>query len=542
MKKITLLLICFASNFMFSHTINYDNIVLRHWSIEKEHQFIDGSFMMYKNGTVFIEEANNKISKVAFSDLSNEDQKFVTSKNSWVKNLNTIAPEKKESTKSIFDYKFWLILFSLIAFGYYIYTISDRKKLKYLYPILFLGILTSFYSFTKKAMSTTDPAFLTSAFAQFASTVSTTYDANFFYVNSTGIPNHTMMVGISSTGWQQQVPTSKCYINTSHWTIPLNPVIAATPVPIYTPTPVPVSELHFLKGAIAMAVNGVPIFNYHTNTGADSFTDGQLDYYGGHCGRGDDYHYHIAPLHLITLGQASAILPIAFGLDGYAVYGGLEPTGVTMTTLDANHGHNFNGVYHYHGTSTVPYMIGNMVGVVTEDANKQIIPQPQGNPIRTENWTPLGGALITSCVANANNGYNTAYTLNGVAGYATNYTATAAGVYTFQYVTPSGTTSTNYNGPAQCTVPNLGFDEVAFLDNAFTIYPNPTNDVLNIKLRKDINEKDILGVSIYDLKGSLVTKTSDFKSNIDIKNLSKGSYVIKIEFLNYLISKKIIVK
>ena len=535
MKKITLLLICLIGNFGFSHTINYENVVLRHWSIEKEHKFIDGTFMMYKNGTVFIEDTNNAISKVAFSDLSNEDQKFVTSKNSWVKNLNTIAPEKKESTQRILDYKFWLILLSLIAFGYYIFTISDRKKLKFLYPVLFLGILTSLYSFTKKAMSTTDPAFLTSAFVQFASTVSTTYDANFFYVNSTGIPNHTMMVGISNHGWQQQVPTSKCYINASHWTIPLNPVIATTPVPV--------SSTHFLKGAIAMAVNGVPIFNYHTNTGVDSFTDGQLDNYGGHCGRGDDYHYHIAPLHLITLGQASATLPIAFGLDGYAVYGNLEPNGTTMTTLDANHGHyGTNGVYHYHGTASAPYMIGNMVGVVTEDANLQIIPQPQGNPIRTENWTPLAGALITSCVANANNGYNTAYTLNGISGYATNYTTTAAGLYTFQYVTPTGTTSTNYNGPAQCTVPNLGFDEVAFLDNAFTIYPNPTSDVLNIKLRKDINEKDILGVSIYDLKGSLVSKTSDFKSNIDIKNLSKGSYVVKIEFLNYLISKKIIVK
>lgn len=91
-------------------------------------------------------------------------------------------------------------------------------------------------------------------------------------------------------------------------------------------------------------------------------------------------------------------------------------------------------------------------------------------------------------------------------------------------------------------MPNLGFDEIAFLDNAFTIYPNPTSDFLNIKLRKDINENDIQGISIYDLKGSLVSKTSNFKSNIDIKNLSKGSYVVKIEFLNYVVSKKIIVK
>ena len=361
MKQITLLLICLLSNFVFSHTINNDNFVLRHWSIQKEHKYIDGTFMMFKNGIVFIEDVNNTISKFPLTDLSKEDQAFVMKKFESVKNLNTISTQKQAEIQSVFDYKFWTILFSLLSFGFYIYTLSDRKKLKYLYPVLFLGIVISLYSFTKKVLSTTDPLFLKSAFDQFSSTVSTTYDANSFYINSTGIPNHTMMVGISNHGWQQQVPTSKCYINNSHWTIPLNPVLAATPVPV--------SGTHFLKGAIAMAVNGVPIFNYHTNTGADSFTDGQLDNYGGHCGRGDDYHYHIAPLHLITLGQASATLPIAFGLDGYAVYGGLEPTGVTMTTLDANHGHYFNGVYHYHGTATAPYMIGNMVGAVTEDAN-----------------------------------------------------------------------------------------------------------------------------------------------------------------------------
>jgi hypothetical protein len=401
--------------------------------------------------------------------------------------------------------------------------------------VLFLGIVFSLYSFTKKALSTTDPAFLTSAFEQFSSKVSTTYDANYFYVNSTGIPNHTMMVGISNHGWQQQVPTSKCYINTSHWTIPLNPVLASTPVPV--------SSSHFLKGAIAMAINGVPIFNYHTNTGVDSFLDGQLDNYGGHCGRGDDYHYHTAPLHLITLGQASATIPIAFGLDGYAVYGNLEPSGSAMTTLDANHGHfGTNGVYHYHGTASAPYMIGNMVGVVTEDTNLQIIPQPQGNPIRNENWTPLAGALITSCVANANNGYNTNYTLNGVSGYATNYTATAAGVYTFQYVTPTGATSINYNGTAQCTVPNLSAANFISIEKNITIFPNPATDNLQINLGNAFLENDVQNISIYDLKGSLVSKTTKFTPSLNIKNLSKGTYFVKIQFSNSTVSKKLLVK
>jgi hypothetical protein len=547
MRKIALLFICLISNFVFSHTINYENVVLRHWSIEKEHQFIDGSFMMYKNGTVFIEDANNAISKVAFADLSNEDQKFVTSKNSWVKNLNTIAPEKNQGIQSIFDFKFWLILLLLIAFGYYIYTISDRKKLKFLYPVLFLGILTSLYSFTKKAMSTTDPLFVKSAFLPFASTVSTSWDNNYFYVNSKGIPNHTMMVGIASGGWQQQVPIPQCYVSTyinqsgfqNAWSIPLNPVIIGPPVPV--------NSSHFTIGAIAIAANGVAIFNLTTTSGANSYTTGQLDNYGGHCGKGDDYHYHTAPLHLISSGQTTANVPLAFALDGFAIYGSSEPDGSALATLDANHGHYSNGVYHYHGTANAdksnPQMITNMVGQVTEDSSLQIVPQALAKSIRGGNLTPLPKALITSCVPNAtNNGYNLSYTLDNVVGYATNYSWNGT-VYTYNYVSPTGTTVATFNnGFAQCTVPNLGFDEVAFLDNAFTIYPNPTSDVLNIKLRKDINENDIQGVSIYDLKGSLVIKTSDFKSTIDIKKLSKGSYVVKIEFLNYLISKKIMVK
>lgn len=535
MKKITLLLICFFAHFAFSHTINYNKIGLRHWSIQKEHKCIDGTFMMFKNGTVFIEEANNTILKFPLADLSKEDQAFVMKKEDWVKNLNAISPQKQVGIQSIFDYKFWIILFSLLAFGYYMYSLTDRKKLNYLYPVLFLVVLMSLYSFTKKALSITDPLFLKSAFDQFSTTVSTTYDANYFYVNSTGIPNHTMMVGISSTGWQQQVPTSKCYINNSHWTIPLNPVIAATPVPV--------SNAHFLKGAIAMAINGVPIFNYHTNTGVDSFLDGQLDTYGGHCGRGDDYHYHIAPLHLIALGQASVTLPIAFGLDGFAVYGSLEPDGSAMATLDANHGHyGTNGVYHYHGTATAPYMIGNMVGVVTEDANKQIIPQPQGSPIRTENWTPLSGALITSCVANANNGYNTTYTLSGVSGYATNYTATQAGIYTFQYVTPSGTTSTNYSGSALCFVPNLFAENFISIEKNITIFPNPATDILQINIGNAFLENDVQTISIYDLKGSLVSKTMKFSPILNIKNISNGTYLVKIQFSNSMVSKKLIVK
>lgn len=557
MNKIKLILICLFFNFAFSHNSHYDKVVLRHWSIEKKQQTVDGSFQMLKNGVVYIEDANEKIIHLPLSSLSNEDQAFVLKKSEWVMEINNDVLAKNSISEaeiqSSLNKKLWIISLCLLLLGGIIFTFADKKKLNYLIPMALVGSLMVFYGFAKNNnLTTTDPAFVNSAFAPFKSTVSTSWDNTYFYVNSKGIPNHTMMVGISSAGWQQQIPIPQCYIGTNAWSIPLNPVIATTPVPV--------SKDHFLKGAIAIAANGVAIFNYHTNTGVDSFLDGQLDNYGGHCGRADDYHYHTAPMHLISLGQTTYNLPIAFGLDGFAVYGSLEPDGSAMATLDVNHGHyGTNGVYHYHGTANAPYMIGNMVGKVTEDANLQIIPQASASSVRGpgEGQNPLKGALITACVPNGTNtGYNLSFSYNGISGSATNYSWNGT-AYTFNYVnypttisinnvvtTPPnpGTLISNRTGFAQCTVPNLGANEFAFNDKNIAVYPNPASDILNIKVNKFISESDVQSISIYGIKGELISKTAHYKQNIDIKNLSKGTYLVKIQFPNYLVTKKVLVK
>ena len=59
-----------------------------------------------------------------------------------------------------------------------------------------------------------------------------------------------MMVGI--TNWQQQVPINKNYTSENSWAIPLHPKMAENPLSTKT---------NLLKGAIAVAVNGIPIFN-----------------------------------------------------------------------------------------------------------------------------------------------------------------------------------------------------------------------------------------------------------------------------------------
>ena len=111
-----------------------------------------------------------------------------------------------------------------------------------------------------------------------------------------------------------------------------------------------------------------------------------------------------------------------------------------MKALDANHGHYDNGVYHYHGTATAPYMIGNMVGKVTEDTTLQIVPQAAAKPIRPS-LTPLKGAVLTSCVPNANkNGYTLNYTLNNQ-NYSVEYNWANGKNYIFNFVSPTGTSA-----------------------------------------------------------------------------------------------------
>ena len=68
------------------------------------------------------------------------------------------------------------------------------------------------------------------AFAAFVElkAIQTRWDNRFFYVESKGIPDHRMMVGISA--WQQQVPLPQSYFGDNAWRIPLHPVPAKKPL------------------------------------------------------------------------------------------------------------------------------------------------------------------------------------------------------------------------------------------------------------------------------------------------------------------------
>jgi phosphatidylethanolamine-binding protein (PEBP) family uncharacterized protein len=235
-------------------------------------------------------------------------------------------------------------------------------------------------------------------FKLFAPNVRVRWDARFLFVESNGLPTHNMMVGI--TAWQQQVPLPQNYTGANAWQIPLSPVPSKLPVSI---------KGRFLRGAIALAVNGIPIFNPQNNRGEVSAEIGELDQWGGHCGRADDYHYHAAPLHLQSVVGKDK--PIAYALDGYPIYGLTEPDGTPPAGLDAFNGHTTPGLgYHYHASTKYPYVNGGFHGEVVE-AGGQVDPQPSAQPARPAG-APLRGAKITAFETTGNTSRLT-YEVNG---------------------------------------------------------------------------------------------------------------------------------
>lgn len=249
------------------------------------------------------------------------------------------------------------------------------------------------------------------AFAPFKDTLGISWDDEFLYIEGNGLPDHDMMRGI--TAWQQQVPIPHDFTGDNRFKLPLNPTVLEEP-----------QELTLL-GPIALAVNGIPIFHSLTQSGKDAYLGGELDEWGGHCGRADDYHYHIAPSHLEAIvGKGN---PVAFGLDGHPVY--LEDPSRDKP-LDECHGYfDDEGNYRYVGNLEAPYMMAYFRG----PANLEDRPRTQGvRPF----LPPLRGASITGFSGGLDEGYSLEYELRGEKGYV-NYQITDKGA-DFEFIDPDG--------------------------------------------------------------------------------------------------------
>lgn len=407
----------------------------RLWTNTLTHTTYTASLLVVHNNEVFLEDTKGNVIAIPLAALNAEDRAIAEVHKERVRSIN-LTPKTSSlqelSLKERIMGSPYLPLAASVLLSVLVCGIAIRL-LRRQSPVLRMAVLTLLLGICTAGIvvqSQTTVVSIDEAFAPFSAFIKTRRDANYFYVESNGIPQHTMMVGIRS--WQQQVPIQQQYTGSNAWAVPLRPTPAANPVSTRT---------SLYTGAIALAVNGIPIFNALNNRGDDALLFGELDNWGGHCGRADDYHYHVAPLHLQNVVGPNK--PIAYALDGYAIYGSTEPDGSPMKTLDSYNGHTgSDGVYHYHGTTTYPYTCGSMRGTVTVQ-NDQIVPQPRANPVRAA-LTPLNGAAITGCTPVGNNGFSLEYTINNQKGYV-NYSWTAQGEYSFTYIDVSGNRRTETN-------------------------------------------------------------------------------------------------
>jgi len=191
-------------------------------------------------------------------------------------------------------------------------------------------------------------------------------DDSYLYIESTGVPDHDVMVGI--THWNAQYVVPQAYTGTNAFRIPLHPVVTSTP----TSTQV---------GPLGVAVNGVPIFNPYAQDGkTDAVLDGEMDVCGGHAGRADDYHYHAAPTCLMD--ELPPGNPVGFAFDGFPIYGFADPDGTLPSNVDECNGHtDAKGEYHYNTIKKAPYLLGCFHGAFDQNLVPGTTPsRPAGEP------------------------------------------------------------------------------------------------------------------------------------------------------------------
>ncbi len=360
----------------------------RVWTFVDTGAHLHGSFVASQDGMVQVRRSDGKVVAIEIAKLTALDEKWIERKVAAIRQLN-------EDTSSP------LVVAKLVA------TSVPSKP----------AIADSFEPFAKQGA------------------LKYRQDAQFFYVESNSMPDHKMMVGI--TAWQQQVPIPQPYFGNNAWRIPLEPVVAKNPLS---------AKSHFFRGAIALAANGIPIFNPIKNDGkTDTLIAGELDEFGGHCGRADDYHYHIAPTHLQELVGKDK--PVAYALDGYAIYGYTEPDGSPVKGLDSFNGHTTPDLgYHYHATKGYPYLNGGFHGEVKE-VDGQVDPQPRAGGVR-EALPPLRGAKITGFESKDNKSFSIKVEVGRETRYV-NYVLGDNGSVKFDFIDGNGKVKTETYSPRQ---------------------------------------------------------------------------------------------
>lgn len=198
-------------------------------------------------------------------------------------------------------------------------------------------------------------------YAKFATTVTVSVEGANVVLRSTGVPDHVSPYwGVGHALYE--APHAGMQVNPNR--IAVQSMVLRVPM---TPTRATASDTPM--GPMGIAVNGVALFNQYA-AGRTPLTSEiiSFDRFNGHPQQQGQYHYHLEPLWLTSRDGMAALIGVL--LDGFPVYGPRERDGLLPAGLDTCNGHTHatadfaSGTYHYHVTTTVPYISGCFAGVV----------------------------------------------------------------------------------------------------------------------------------------------------------------------------------
>lgn len=256
--------------------------------------------------------------------------------------------------------------------------------------------------------------------AGFSERVSVRCEAQVARIVSSTDPAHPMMNGITGTNDQVPVPAPGY----------------SSPVVLQ---PARAAKLTTIDAALGIAVNGVPIYDY-TSQGdndpnvydprADTKLTGELDLCNGHSGRGDDYHYHAAPVCMIeAMKNKGPAAIIGWAFDGYPIYGDANPDGsaIAAGALDVcNAQPDGTFGYRYHTSQKPPYVLQCLVGQFDLALAPRVPPlSKQGGGGKPAGRKPPGGVTDLKLVQDADGTRRMTYSYQGQA-YSIQYKPSAA--------------------------------------------------------------------------------------------------------------------